>query len=568
MEERSYRTERIIAGARLVLSIVAIELLLVQPSPGDQSNEAYSAVALYFLYALAVTWIVDRNLMRVGSIGFYTQAADTLWFPIILLYTKGENSPFFLYYVFSLITASFRWGFKETFFVNTANVGMYVIVHFATVQSNFSFYEFLVRPTYLYVLACLIGYLGEHQKRAQKQLITLAELSSSLRIRHRFSRMLVELMERVRRLFRAEQCILVFHDQEMNRSFLQMVKGKETKTHRLVELRPAEMEFFLSPRQNLGYFVNPPRRVSRIFGAKDTLTYDFDAQRVWSQSLEPNKRLISVLDVESMLSVPVILGDQFKGRVYLVNRVQESFSNSDLQYLKLIVSQVGPLIESYRLLTRMQKLSVLEEKNRIARDLHDGLVQSLASLDLRVQVCLRLCQDSPREVRAELSELQRVVRAEHEDLRNFMKRLRTPALSHDDLAEVIKGYIRSFEKENALSVRLTIEPEKLNLPRRIGNEICQIIHEGLTNVKKHAAAHQVSIKLSSDEEGATLVISDDGRGFSAKTEADGTVRGGTPWSIDERVRALKGTLVVDSVPGRGSTLSVHLPTGFGDRTEP
>jgi signal transduction histidine kinase len=569
MEDRSYRTERIIAGARLVLSIVAIELLLVHPSGTEQqSNEAYSAVALYFLYALAVTWIVDRNLMTVDRIGFYTQAADTLWFPVILLYTQGENSPFFLYYVFSLITASFRWGFKETFFVNTANVGMYVIVHFATSRSNFSFYEFLVRPTYLYVLACLIGYLGEHQKRAQKQLMTLAELSSSLRIRHRFSRMLVELMEEVRELFRVERCVLLFHDQEVDRFFLRMVGGKRKNSHRVVELRPNEIEFLLSPRQNLGYFVNPSRPMSRIFGVKDTMVYDFDNQRVLSQSFEPNKRLVSIFEMESVLSVPVILGEQFKGRVYLVNRVQDSFSNSDLQYLKLIVSQVGPLIESYRLLQRMQKLSVLEEKNRIARDLHDGLVQSLASLDLRVQVCLRLCQESPQEVRTELADLQRIVRAEHEELRNFMKRLRTPALFQDDLAQAIKAYIQNFERENALTIKLTIEPEELVLPRRISNEIYQIIHEGLTNVKKHAAAHEVSIKLSRDEGSANLVISDDGCGFSTRLQADDVSRGRAPWSIYERARALKGTLAVDSSPGKGSTLSIRLPISLLERTEP
>jgi signal transduction histidine kinase len=568
VEDRSYRTERIIAGARLVLSIVAIELLLVPPNgAGQQSNEAYSAVALYFLYALAVTWIVDRGLMAAGRIGFYTQAADTLWFPIILLYTQGENSPFFLYYVFSLITASFRWGFRETFFVNTANVGMYVIVHFATLRSNFSFYEFLVRPTYLYVLACLVGYLGEHQKRAQKQLMTLAELSSSLRIRHRFSRMLVELMEKVRELFRAERCVLVFHDQEVDRSFLQIVGGSKKNSHRVVELRPAETEFLLSPRQNLGYFVNPSRRMSRVFGIKDALVYDFDNQRVLSQSLEPNKRLVSILEMESVLSVPVILGEQFKGRVYLVNRAQDSFSNSDLQYLKLIVSQVGPLIESYRLLQRMQKVSVLEEKNRIARDLHDGLVQSLASLDLRVQVCLRLCQESPQRIRSELAELQRTVRAEHGELRNFMKRLRTPALPRDNLAEAIRGYIQNFERENALTVKLTIEPEELVLPRRIGNEIYQIIHEGLTNVKKHAAAHQVSIKLFRDESNANLVISDDGCGFSTRMQSDGVSQSSAPWSIYERARALKGTLAVDSSPGKGSTLSIRLPISFLERTE-
>ena len=348
MEERSYRTERIIAGARLVLSIVAIELLLVDSSRlGEQSNEAYSAVALYLLYALAVTWIVDRNLMTVGRVGFYTQAVDTLWFPIILLYTQGENSPFFLYYVFSLITASFRWGFKETLFVNTANVGMYVIVHFATARGDSSFREFLVRPTYLYVLACLIGYLGEHQKRAQKQLLTLAELSSSIRIKHRFPRMLLELMDNVRLLFRVEQCILVFHDREIDRYFLQIVGGKKRNSHRMLELRSNETDFLLAPQQNLGYFINPPKTLARIFGIKNVLLYDFQSQRVLSPSLEPNKRLASVFEMDSLLSVPVILGDHFTGRVYLVNQARNSFSNSDLQYLKLIVSQVGPLVESY-----------------------------------------------------------------------------------------------------------------------------------------------------------------------------------------------------------------------------
>src|SRR5437870_2314789 len=219
MEERSYRTERIIAGARLILSVAAIEPFLSDSNQSlHQSNVAHSVVALYFLYAIVVIWIVDRNLMKLKRLGFYTQALDALWFPVILLHTQGENSPFFLFYIFSLVTASFRWGFKETFFVNTANVGMYVIVHFATAPSGFSFYRFLIRPTYLYVLACLIGYLGEHQKRAQKQLLMLAELSRSIRIKDRFSKILEELMEKVRNLFQVEQCILVANEGEDRKS--------------------------------------------------------------------------------------------------------------------------------------------------------------------------------------------------------------------------------------------------------------------------------------------------------------------------------------------------------------
>src|SRR5437867_3035356 len=563
MEDRFYRTERIIAGARLILAIAAIELFLSEPSQTfQQPNVAYSVVALYLLYAIAVIWIVDRNLIKVNHVGFYTQAADTLWFPIILLHTQGENSPFFLFYIFSLITTGFRWGFRETLFVNTANVGMYVIVHFATAASDFSFYRFLIRPTYLYVLACLIGYLGEHQKRAQKQLLMLAELSRSIRIKDRFSKILEELMEKVRNLFQVEQCILVVNEGDRFYLLKQGDRQKKVNSYRIVELRSDDIEFLVAPRQNWGYWVNPRNKLARIFGWKDILVYDFDAQRTVSQVFQPDKRLISMFEMDSVLSVPVFFNEQFKGRVYLVKKLDEGFSNSDLQYLKLIVSYVGPLIENYRLLKRMQTLSVLEEKNRIARDLHDGLVQSLASLDLRIEVCRKLSQESPQEVRNELTELQKIVRSEHSELRDYMKRLRTPCVASHELVEALRGYVQEFEKENGLSVSLCIEPEKLDLPRRVSSEIYQIVHEGLTNIKKHAAAQQVLIKLNRDDAAASLMISDDGRGFPLRGKSRDKPISNQPWSIYERTRALSGSLIVESSPGKGSTLHIRIPIYF------
>jgi len=242
-----------------------------------------------------------------------------------------------------------------------------------------------------------------------------------------------------------------------------------------------------------------------------------------------------------------------------VNRVRERFTHSDLQYLRLIVSQVGPLIENYRLLKRMQTLSVLEEKNRIARDLHDGLVQSLASLDLRIEVCRKLSCESSQELRNELRELQRIVRSEHSELRNYMKRLRTPCVASHKLAEALKGYVQEFERQNGLEVSLCIEPEELDLPRQVSSEIYQIIHEGLTNIKKHAAARQVLIKLNRDDTTANLMISDDGCGFPRKVGLSGKPISGQPWSIYERTRALSGTLEVDSSPGKGSSLHIRIP---------
>src|SRR5262245_41527426 len=121
MNDDASRTERIIAGARLVLAIAAFALLAVQPAESSRdATEASRVAALYFLYAVAVIWIVDRGLMRIEYVGIGSQALDTLWFPIILLYSHGENSPFFLYYIYALVTAGFRWGFLATLLCNTA----------------------------------------------------------------------------------------------------------------------------------------------------------------------------------------------------------------------------------------------------------------------------------------------------------------------------------------------------------------------------------------------------------------------------------------------------------------
>lgn len=558
MDERSVRTERIIAGARLVLAIAAIGLVLLYPNAPDSA--AYSVVVLYFLYALAIVWIVDRSLMRVDRLGFYSQLVDTLWFPIILVNTQGENSPFFLYYVFSLITASFRWGFRETLLFNTANVGMYVIVHFATIRSDFRFYQFWVRPTYLYVLACLIGYLGEHQKRVKRQLLSLAELSSSIPIKARFPRMLEEAMNRARTLFKVEQCILVLQDKETHQLYVRRVgEGIKKSSYQLANLPAKEMEFLLAPSQNWGYLVNPHRIVARVFGLKDVLAYDFDNQKPLSQSFKPNHRLTSLFEIKSMLSVPIFIGAEFRGRLYLVNRNHETFSYDDLQYLKLVVSQMAPLLENFRLLHRMQKVSLLEEKNRIARDLHDGLAQSLSSLDLRLEVCRKLSKEISPVIQDELQELQKIVRDEGEELRSYMKRLKTPAFGGNELEKAIRGYVRAYEKENGIRVKLSITSQGLDLPRKVSREVYQIIHEALTNVRKHADASHVTIDLEQQTDAAHLVISDDGRGFPLELHLEQESNSQKPWSIFERTKTLNGTLSVQSIAGKGSTLFVTIP---------
>ena len=449
MVDPTSRTERIIAGARLVLAIAGLGLMAARPDQISQNpSRAYSVVALYLIYSIAILWVIDRSLMRIEWVAVGSQLADTLWFAVILLYTHGENSPFFLYYVYSLITASFRWGFKETLFCNTANVGMYVVVDLLTARSTSGFQRFWLGPTYLYVLACLIGYLGEHQKRIQRQLMSLAEMPRSIISQKRFSRMLEAAMTAGRKTFLAEQCILVIEDTENHQSLVRRSgAGKKRRSYQLAGLPPSEIDFLCAPRSNIGYLINPHRWAARVFGLSSVMAYDFDRQRIVSHEFKPDNRLSSIFEMQSMLSVPIFLGNVFRGRLYLVNRPREGFSLADLQYLQLIVSQLAPLLENFWLLQQMQRISVLEEKNRIARDLHDGFLQSLASLDLRIAVFRRLLQQMSPEVENELMELQQIVRDEHVQMRSYMKRLKTPSFAGEELHKALREYLKVFERD-------------------------------------------------------------------------------------------------------------------------
>ena len=562
MSDEASRTERIIAGARLVLAIAAFALLLVDPAATSPDATGASRVAaLYFLYAVAVIWIVDRGLMRVERVGVWSQTLDTLWFPVILLYSQGENSPFFLYYVYSLVTAGFRWGFLATLLCNTANVAMYAIVHFATVQSQFAFSRFWVRPTYLYVLACLIGYLGEYQRRTQRNLRALAELPGTIRFQSQFPRMLAEAMEKVRQSFRSDQCVLLLEDRDTGQVVVRKTGEGTRKRLQHSASSPTEVaNFLLEPRRNLGYLVNPHRWVARIFGLKDVLLFDFESQKPAAERFEPSRRLASLFEMESMLSVPIILGSEFRGRLYLVNRGRRVFSYADLQYLNLIVSQLAPLLDNFRLLQRMQRVLVLEEKNRIARDLHDGLLQSLASLDLRFEVCRKAFHDLPPPILEELQQFQKIVRDEYTQLRSYMKRLKTPAFAGQELQEALEAYARTFEKESGLKVRLNLPNQPIGFSRSTGREVYQIIHEALANVRKHARANGVEIRLEEQDGVARLMISDDGCGFPAgsKEAPEGAVKA-WPWSIHERTRTLGGKLRVESTAAKGAKLLLEIP---------
>ena len=198
-----------------------------------------------------------------------------------------------------------------------------------------------------------------------------------------------------------------------------------------------------------------------------------------------------------------------------------------------------------------------EERRRIARELHDGLGPALASLNLRLRTARKLLQRDGHPTAEELQELAELVQASIQDIRRLIHDLRPVALDELGLGPALREYAARYQEEQGLTVVLSLAKGDERLPAPLETALFRVVQEALANVAKHAQAQRVEIDLTYKQEGVNLRVTDDGRGFDPQAPRPGTHVG--LWSMRERVEQLGGQITIESVPGRGTQLTVNIP---------
>ena len=204
----------------------------------------------------------------------------------------------------------------------------------------------------------------------------------------------------------------------------------------------------------------------------------------------------------------------------------------------------------------------VEERARIADDFHDGPLQMFMSLQVRLEVLRRMLEKDPAVAKQELEQLQEVWKKQVADARNFVRTIRAAATVEADLASATGRLVELFEKEYGVKASFHVGAPIGNVEDSLTTEVLQMVREALHNVRKHAHAKQAKVSLERGPEEIRLTIEDDGQGFpfsgSYTLEELDLLRLG-PQSIKRRVAALQGGLILESKPGRGSTLRVRIP---------
>ena len=229
-----------------------------------------------------------------------------------------------------------------------------------------------------------------------------------------------------------------------------------------------------------------------------------------------------------------------------------------LPFLRFLANQVALAIRNAQAYLRAEALALTEERNRIAREIHDGIAQALAFMALKLDLSERLLGSDPERAIAELHQVKETMRAQIREVRRSIFALRPIDLERYGFLESVRRYATAFAEQTGFRVRLDL-PEKLELSQASELVFFRVLQEALTNTAKHGRPGLVHIQLQPlGERGGFLEISDNGKGFAQGAQAGGLGGFGLT-QMRERVEARGGHFSVDSVPDKGTTVRAELP---------
>ncbi len=259
----------------------------------------------------------------------------------------------------------------------------------------------------------------------------------------------------------------------------------------------------------------------------------------------------------ALVAMPLRSRNRALGTLTLFSQVPTGFAPETLQLLICIGNQLGVAVEKAQFHERAEQVAVLEERGRIARELHDSLAQALSYLNLKTELLEGMLQHSEWDsARHEVTGVRRVVRDACYDVRESIDGLRTRLSDGGGLIPTAATYLHEFGQRSGLLAEYVVADGEMHLSPVAETEVLRIIQEALMNVRKHAQASHVRVTIKSDDGAARIEIADDGRGFDLNALPESQHFGLR--IMRERAERLGGTFQVESAPGQGTQVTVRL----------
>ncbi|MFL6247750.1 MAG: sensor histidine kinase [Thermoanaerobaculia bacterium] len=555
------RAERLIAIGRFALAIASFAAIYFDPlEPSRFPALTYSLLGAYAVYSLlTVVWTAAAaGISRRAQVT--SHLLDLAFFGAINQLTFGPTSPFFTYFVFSIVCAMLRFGRLGTIRTAVAALAVYVASSVGHLQAvEFELNRFIIRTAYLIVVASMLIYLTAYQERIQRDLARVARWPRSTRKDHH--ELVSNLLSEASSIFGSRRALLAY----------------EHLSERFVYLGASDGDTFevtAEDRQAADLLLDHDSGTYVSSAALQAVPLDFDDSAATSRRRSSSEagtergltpQLVERYDIGAVVATS-FKGDFVRGRLLLLDGPLPLLEEVNLA--KIAGGVIAGRLDHYHAGEQLQRGAVAEERVRVARDLHDSVLQSLTGVALQLRTLPRLLTQKPDEAQKRFTEIEQVIASAQKELRWFIDELRPNrrrSQTESGLNERLISLAQRFRDQWGIEVANDVAPVVHLLPISTRYEIYAIVNEGVANAAKHAAAKRVSVGIDVDDRDVRIDITDDGRGFPFEGRYDlrsliETRRG--PVTLKERVSSLGGSMIIDS-SAAGAKLEIRVPLRAG-----
>ncbi len=557
------RAERLIALGRVALAVFHLLAIQLDPSePAKFARTAHHLLLAYLGYAVALALVLWRSPTPLVRLRFPSHVIDLAIFTALMYFTKGTASPFYVCFAFSLLSGTLRWQFHGTLLTAGAALAIFMGMGLSAILGHgdlaVELNEFITRTMFLAVMATLLSYLGTHEERYHQQLAKLADWPPTPPQETRaLERQMRQMLEYAAGVLGAPRVLLASEQRDgpwlnlayWSRGEFQATCEPPAKFRPLVA-EPLEGTDFLclDARAPLPTVLHPsPGGWKRWQGAP----------------VHPD--LLGQFGMNTVLSV-CLRGDNLRIRLFFLDK--PGMTSDNLLLGGVVVRQVAARMAQFSLLERQRHVAAMEERIRLAHELHDGAIQSLAGTALQLQNVRSLLEEEGVQAAERcLGRVQRLIDDEVRELRFFFRGLRPGSVDSPEKASNLTirlgELVTSFQTIWGLSADLRAEPVTAPIPANLAYEAARIVREALVNAAKHARASAVRVELGVRDGHVRITVADNGRGFPFRGQYDHAALTRLklgPVCLKERVESLGGSLAIASAE-TGARLDIFLPLG-------
>jgi signal transduction histidine kinase len=533
------------------LAISSSVLFSIGPSEIELVFDAFHVPSILYAVYSALLYLLARRPLRplLSKVVF---SADAAWVALLILFSDNISLAFL--FLFSTVITAFQWSFLASLRLTLLAANFSAATGFMKVLlgADLEHHEIVLPPLYLVVFGYLLACWGARELAARRRLVLLKEISRLSNPRFGVDRIVGTTMERLRSFYDADTCLIVASDSASDTYTLRRASTCDPERASQADAIPAETaQMLLALPRHQAVTVSSSRLPFERWQlpAVRQYVYDISESRRVVSAAPIDDMLIAALDTRAFISVPLHYRDGTFGRLYLTRARGRGFSHADMSFLLQVIEQMLPVIENIRMLDKLASNAAAEERRRLARDIHDTMVQTFIGYQLGLAAVRERIDAGVGDLADNTTQLMATTDQIITTLRSYIHRIPSGYEHEGVLLDAVSRFVGTFYETTQIEVQVEAT-EDLRINDRLAAEVFQMIVEGLSNIRRHTRAACASIGLTRQDDYLRLQIGNDG--------ATAPVRF-IPRSISERAAALGGWARVDHIVGVGTQVIVEIP---------